>query len=198
MQFEHDFTIPAPPEATYELLLDVERVAPCFPGGEVGPARPDGAYPARVTVRLGPMRLTYHGTVRVDERDDAARRAVLVARARETRGQGTAEARMTMEVEGDAALDPATVRIGTDLQITGRAAQMGRGVVEEVARRLVAEMAECLERLVQPAPAAEPAAPERHAAPAPPAAARQLRAGPVLARALWDRFRQLLKGGRHA
>jgi uncharacterized protein len=150
VRFENEFTLPSPPARAFELLLDVERVAPCFPGGRVGAAGDDGAYPAEVTVKLGAIRLVYRGSVRVAERDDAARRAVLAAKAREARGQGTAEAHVTMEVAGGGAgADGSRVRVGTELQITGRVAQMGRGVVEDVARRLVDEMAACLARLVE-------------------------------------------------
>ena len=199
MRFASDFTVPAAPGRTYELLLDVERVAPCFPGGEVGAAAPDGTYPAKVTVRLGPIRLAYEGTVRVAERDDEQRRAVLVAKAREVRGQGSAEARMTMEVAGQAAAAPAQVHIDTELNLTGRAAQMGGGVVQEVARRLVAEMADCLARRVEPEPPGTTAGGPHASAPTPAAAdRRQLRAGAIVARALWMRLQHLVKGGRHA
>lgn len=160
MEIETAFSVPAPPDATYAFLLDLERVAPCIPGGELGAVRPDGSYPAQVTVKLGPMRLGYEGTLRIATRDDAARTAVLAANANESRGSGTVQATMRMAVS---AADGAGSRVAvtTDLQLTGRAAQMGRGLVEGVATKLVDELAECLAGRIStgPAPAAEAAAP---------------------------------------
>ena len=99
MRIETGFDISRHPADTYALLLDLERVMPCFPGAELLARRPDGARDLRVTVRLGPMRLSYQGDVRIAERDDAARRAVLAGNARETRGGGSANARIAMRVE---------------------------------------------------------------------------------------------------
>jgi carbon monoxide dehydrogenase subunit G len=159
MRIENAFTIPRPPEETYRLLIDLPRVAPCIPGGELGARADDDSYPAKVTVKVGPMRLVYQGTLRIAEQDDSARRAVLLAKAREARGQGAAEAELTMLVSHDADTS-SKVTIITELQLTGRAAQMGRGIVGDVARRLVDEMALCLERrfgpVSQPTGAAEP------------------------------------------
>ena len=148
MQIANEFTIAADPGRTYASLLDLERVARCLPGAEIGGPAADASYPATVTVKLGPMRLVYAGSVRIAERDDEARRAVLVATGRETRGQGAAEATMTMSVSGDGG--GARVSVLTDLRLSGRAAQMGRGVVEDVARRLMGETAACLEARLSP------------------------------------------------
>ena len=103
-------------------------------------------------MRLGPMRLAYEGEVRIDERDDAALRAVMAGNAREARGGGSASARIAMRVEPVA--EPASrVVAEADVVLSGRAAQMGKGIVEDVARRLVGEMAGCLEAgLAAPAP----------------------------------------------
>jgi uncharacterized protein len=142
MRIEQDFEVPAAPREVYELLVDLDRVAPCIPGGEVGRREDDGWHPASIAVRLGPMRMNYRGRVRIEERDDASRRAVLAADLREQRGQGAAKAKMTMAV---AASDSwARVESVTDVRISGRAGQMGRGVVDDVAARLVAEMAACI------------------------------------------------------
>jgi carbon monoxide dehydrogenase subunit G len=143
VRIETGFDISRPPADTYALLLDLERVMPCFPGAELLARRPDGARDLRVTVRLGPMRLSYQGDVRIAERDDPARRAVLAGNARETRGGGSANARIAMRVEENER--GARVVAEADVDITGRAAQMGRGIVEDVATRLVGEMAACLE-----------------------------------------------------
>lgn len=143
MRIETGFDISRDPADTYALLLDLERVMPCFPGAELLARRPDGARDLRVTVRLGPMRLSYQGDVRIAERDDAARRAVLAGNARETRGGGSANARIAMRVEESER--GARVVAEADVDLTGRAAQMGRGIVEDVATRLVGEMAACLE-----------------------------------------------------
>jgi carbon monoxide dehydrogenase subunit G len=146
MRIVNEFEVPAAPPDTYELLVDLERVASCIPGGEVGARGDDGSHPASIAVALGPMRMKYRGTVRIEERDDAARRAVLVADVREQRGQGTAKASMTMAVskDGAGAGSGSLVATITDVKLTGRAAQMGRGVVDDVAARLVAEMAACI------------------------------------------------------
>jgi carbon monoxide dehydrogenase subunit G len=117
--------------------------------------------------------------VSIADQDPDARSAVLVARADDVRGQGSAEARMTMTVGANGGADTAAVRIVTDLSLTGRAAQMGRGVVEGVARRLVADMAECLETGLGAA----------GAVPAPAPTSRD---------SFWERLRRLLRGERHA
>ncbi|MBS1679141.1 MAG: SRPBCC family protein [Actinobacteria bacterium] len=142
MRIEKRFEIPAPPVEAYALLIDLERVGSCVPGGEIGPADPDGAHPAKIAVKLGPMRMTYGGKVRIGEADDAARRAVLEADLREQRGQGNARAQMTMTVsEGGAGSQVETV---TEVDLSGRAAQMAQGMIDEVADRIVGDMANCL------------------------------------------------------
>lgn len=142
MRIEQNFEVPAAAPQTYELLVDLERVGACIPGGEVGAREDDGSHPASIAVRVGPMRMTYRGKVRIDEHDDAGRRAVLAADLREQRGQDTAQAKMTMTVAAGGS--GSRVETVTDVKLTGRAAQMGRGVVDDVAARLVAEMAACI------------------------------------------------------
>jgi carbon monoxide dehydrogenase subunit G len=143
MRIDTGFAISRPPAEAYALLLDLERVAPCFPGAELVGYLPDGGREVRVTVRLGPMRLAYEGEVRIDERDDAARRAVMTGSAREARGGGSASARIAMRVETSET--GSRVVAEADVDLSGRAAQMGKGIVEDVARRLVGDMAGCLE-----------------------------------------------------
>jgi uncharacterized protein len=159
MRIEQDFEVPAAAPETYALLIDLERVAACIPGGEVGPREDDGAHAARITVKVGPMRMNYGGKVRIDEHDDDARRAVLSTDVREQRGQGTAKAKMTMAVEPSGS--GSRVETVTDVRLTGRAAQMGRGVVDDVAARLVAEMAACIAARLGPADDGEQALPSR-------------------------------------
>jgi len=190
MRIDTDFAISRPPAEAYALLLDLERVAPCFPGAELGGERDDGARDVRVTVRLGPMKLAYDGDVRIAERDDAALSAVMAGNAREVRGAGSASARIAMRVEPDG--DGSRVIAEADVDLSGRAAQMGKGIIEDVARRLVGEMAGCLEAtLAAPAPAGSgPAAP----APPPPPAA-PLQGGALIAGVARDRLRDpLLRG----
>lgn len=185
MDLRNEFTLPAGPAEAYRFLLDLERVAPCLPGAEIGPESEDGSYPASITVKLGPIRLRYEGALRIAERDQEAHRAVLAGEAREARGQGGAKATMTMSVSAEDDGSSAKVDIHTDMQLSGRAAQMGRGVVDDVARRLVSDMARCLEERF-------PASETGTEAPAPRAAAKPLPAGQLLIAALWGRLRRLL------
>ncbi len=144
MEIATTFTILLPVDEAYRFLLDLEQVAPCVPGAELGPAAADGTYPANVTVRLGPMRLGYTGSLWISEQDHSGRRAVLRAKAHETGAQGSLEASMTMNVTPDGG--GSRVDVLTELALAGRAARLGRGIVDDVARRLVAEMAACLEQ----------------------------------------------------
>jgi carbon monoxide dehydrogenase subunit G len=185
VELRHEFTLPAAPDEAYAFLLDLERVAPCIPGGEIGPGSPDGSHPATITVKLGPIRLRFEGTVRIAERDDPARRAVLASEAREARGQGSAHVRMTMSVSDGRDGAGSTVEVLTDMQLSGRAAKMGAGVVEDVAGRLVADLAGCLESTF-PARGAEAEEEAR------PRAREPLSAPGLLFSALRSRLRRLL------
>lgn len=184
MKIEQQFEVPATPADTYALLIDVERVAPCIPGGEVGPVEPDGSHKASIAVRLGPMRMTYKGTVRIAESDDAAHRAVLAADVREQRGQGTAKATMRMAVEAGRA--GSVVATETDVRLTGRAAQMGRGVVEDVAGKLVEDLSRCVAQRFE-APGTE------GGAQVPPEPAKPVAGFRLMVRVLWERIKRIFK-----
>jgi uncharacterized protein len=192
MRIETDFEVPAVPAETYALLVDLERVATCIPGGEVGARQDDGSHPATIAVKLGPMRMTYSGKVRIDERDGAARRAVLAADVREQRGQGTAKATMTMAVAEHGA--GSRVETVTDVRLTGRAAQMGRDVVDDVAARLVAAMAGCVAARLPPA---EAGANGGDGAPA-PESVKPISGLRLMVRVLWERLKRVYRprGGK--
>ena len=96
MIIQSSFAVAAPPDDVYHLMLDVEKVAPCIPGAHVIGRRDDGSYDAEVKVKLGPVSMTYRGTVVVEDHDDVERSAKLRAKANEARGQGTAQAVMSM------------------------------------------------------------------------------------------------------
>ncbi|GGV14788.1 hypothetical protein GCM10010260_62530 [Streptomyces filipinensis] len=156
MELHHEFTVPVPVDDAWHALLDIERVAPCLPGAVVEDY--DGkTVTGSVKVRVGPVTVAYRGTAVFEEQDAAAHRMVLVASGRETRGQGTARATVTGTLT---ARDGGTaVWVRTDLTVTGRPAQFGRGVLAEVGDRLVSQFAACLaDRLAEQAPAPAAAA----------------------------------------
>lgn len=157
MLIENEFQVEAPADEVYALMLDVERVATCMPGCEVLGQRGDGGYDGRMSVKLGPMKMKYEGSVAITDRDAAARTAVMLAKGVEARGQGSAQGTLTMSV-ADAG-SAADVTVATDIKLTGRVAQMGQGIMRDVATKMVAEMATNMERLLEPS--------EGHAADAP-------------------------------
>lgn len=180
MEIVNQFTVGAAPDTVFRTLLDFERVGRCVPGASIGRREDDGAYRAEIAVRLGPMRLTYRGTVRLAESDDATRHAVIVANVREVRGQGSARAEMEMDVAK--ATGGAHLVSRTHVDLSGRAAQMGAGIVEDVAARLVADMAANLEAMLQPeAPPDSPPA---------PTAVEPIGGFRLLLRAFWLRLRR--------
>jgi carbon monoxide dehydrogenase subunit G len=147
MHLSDEFTIELRPERAFELLLDLQNVAACVPGGEVDPPDAEGVHPGRVVVKLGPMKFSYEGRVRIVERDTAARRAVIEGAGKASGGSERASVRSVMEVlpEGTGS----RVRMSTELEIKGRAAQMGAGIIAGVSRRMVQQTAACLaDRLV--------------------------------------------------
>lgn len=141
MKLENEFTVPAPVERAWEVLLDVERVAPCLPGAALTGSEGD-EHQGTMTIRIGPITTRYQGTVRIEEADEAARRAVMRAQARDSRGQGTAAATITSTMEPVA--DGTRVRVETDMRVTGPAAQFGRGVMQDVSAKLMGRFADCL------------------------------------------------------
>jgi carbon monoxide dehydrogenase subunit G len=189
MRIEKDFYVPAPPAQAFELLIDLERVGPCIPGGEVGSRSEDGSHPAKIALKLGPMRMSYAGTVRIGEADETAGRAVLETELREARGQGTAKARMTMEI--GAADSGSHVRTVTEVALSGRAAQMAQGVIDEVADRLVGEMATCLAACLEPVPGSPAPSTVGGGAPAPPPQAKPINGLRLLSRVYWVRLKRI-------
>jgi len=153
MELEHSFTIPVPPEQAWEVLLDVEQVAPCMPGATIDAVDGD-VISGRIKVKVGPIALTYAGTARFTEKDEQARVVVLEASGKETRGTGTASAavRSTLQDLGG----QTRVTVHTTMNITGRPAQFGRGVMVEVGSKIIEKFAANLAaQLATGGPAAE-------------------------------------------
>ena len=152
MELEHSFIIPVPPEQAWPVLLDVERIAPCMPGATVDSVDGD-VIKGRIKVKVGPVAMTYAGTAHFTERDEQARSITLEASGKETRGAGTASAtvRSSLEDEGG----QTKVVVHTSMNVTGRPAQFGRGVMAEVSGRIIERFAANLAALLASAPAAE-------------------------------------------
>jgi uncharacterized protein len=142
MRFENHFDVDAPIEDVWEALLDIERVAPTVPGARVLERTGDDAYKVAIKVKVGPMSMTYNGAVEITDRDPSAHRAVMKARAKESRGQGTADADVTMELAGENGRTSATVT--TEVQLSGKVATMGQGVLQDVSGRLIGTFAQNL------------------------------------------------------
>ncbi|MYT72958.1 MULTISPECIES: SRPBCC family protein [unclassified Streptomyces] len=164
MQLDHTFTVPAAPDDAWKLFHDLARVAPCMPGAVLDTLDGD-SFAGRVKVKVGAVQMSYRGEGTV-ARDESARSLRLDLSGSETRGAGTASAAVTAEL----AADPAgtRVRVRTDLDITGRPAQFGRGIMTEVGDRIVGQFAERLQELLSapqtaPAPLAAGAAAEPEA-----------------------------------
>lgn len=142
MELNNEFRVAVPAAKTWEVLTDVERVAPCLPGATLLSVDGDD-FTGAVKVKVGPITVSYKGDATFQEKDAAAQRVVLKANGKETRGNGTASAIVTAQLkdEGDATL----VVVTTDLAISGKAAQFGRGVLADVSGSLIDQFAKSLE-----------------------------------------------------
>ncbi len=142
MKLEHSFTVPVGVEQAWNVLLDIERIAPCMPGAALDSVDGD-SFTGRVKIKLGPINLTYKGAASFVEKDEVARRVVIDATGKDARGNGTAAAKVTATlVEQGGSTD---VNVVTDLNITGKPAQFGRGVMVDVGNKLIGQFATCLE-----------------------------------------------------
>ena len=142
MEIENEFDVPAPVDHVWAYLLDVERVAPCMPGAELTEVIDDHTWKGKVSMKLGPVSLAFAGTVTMQERDDQAKRIVLAAKGMEQKGKGAANASVTSWLEqGDGVTN---VKMRADIHLTGTVAQLSRGLLPEVSRKLTQQFADCL------------------------------------------------------
>jgi carbon monoxide dehydrogenase subunit G len=215
MKLEQSFDVQAPVAQVWEALIDLERVAPCLPGATITQRDDDGTYHGEFKVKLGPTTAAYRGTVKIEEADEATRRATMKARGTDKRGQGGANATIVntlSETDGGTHVEAVT-----DFTITGRLARFGRGgMIEDISNRLMRDFATCLASRIGSEPAAPSgaevasgqAAPESVAAaatdpppptpapappPPPPPAAKPISGFSLFFGALWDRIKRLFK-----
>ena len=174
MLIENRFTVARPVDEVWDYLLDVERIAPCMPGAELTETVDDHTWKGKVNMKFGPVSMSFAGSVEMTERDDVAHRVVLRAKGTEQKGKGAATASVTSW------LDPVdagtTVQMEADITLTGAAAQLSRGLLPEVSKRLTQQFADCLEANLGAAAAAGAA---EGGVEAPPAAAPAAAAKPV-------------------
>ncbi len=143
MKLDNEFRVDVPVEEAWRVLLDVERIAPCMPGAQLQEVEGD-EYRGIVKVKVGPITAQYKGVARITESDDTNHRAVIRAEGRDTRGQGNASATATAVLQPDGG--GTRVSIDSDVTITGKVAQFGRGVIADVSAKLLDQFVACLER----------------------------------------------------
>ena len=175
MELSDSFEVAHPVDAVWEVITDVERIAPCLPGAQLTGSDGD-VHEGLVKVKVGPITSQYKGKASFTERDDDAHRLLMSASGRDTRGAGNASAEITVSLES--LTDTSTqVSVHTDLTITGKVAQFGRGVLADVSKKLMGQFADNLAELV----AADVASGESEEAEAPEAAADESDESPAAA-----------------
>jgi carbon monoxide dehydrogenase subunit G len=147
IELDHSFTVPVPPDQAWDVLLDVETIAPCMPGATVDEVDGD-VVNGRIKVKVGPVSLTYKGTAKFTERNPETRVVVVEAVGKETRGAGTASATVRASLAPEASGSGTEVTMHTTMNVTGRPAQFGRGVMVEVGGKLVEQFAANLAKLI--------------------------------------------------
>ncbi|MHB8324211.1 MAG: SRPBCC family protein [Candidatus Dormibacteria bacterium] len=201
MLLENSLKLAMPPDQMMPLLEDLERIAPCLPGATITEKVDDRTYRGRVTIKVGPVTVRYEGTMTVVEIDRVARRLVMRGEGRDPQGAGNAAATITMTVSPtDGGGSPGTIQ--SDVAITGRVAQFGRGLMQDVADRLLTQFAQCVEHSLEAAPASG-AGPEEDGAAGPATALPQPAQPPppqsvgmfgLRLSVLWKRLRNLFSG----
>jgi uncharacterized protein len=150
MKINNEFTVGAPIQQAWDTMLNLERIAPCLPGAAIQDEKDEGEYDGTMKVKIGPITANYKGTVKFEEVDEENHRAVLQATGRDARGQGTASATIVSTLQEGA--DGTKVSVETDMKLTGRAAQFGRGIAQDVATKMLDQFASCLEEEITGGP----------------------------------------------
>jgi carbon monoxide dehydrogenase subunit G len=196
MLIENEFTVATPVDDLWAHLLDVERIAPCMPGAELTETIDERRWKGKVNVKFGPVALSFAGTVEMTERDDVQHHAVLHAKGMEQKGKGAANATVTSWLE-PASDGETTVKMTADISLTGAAAQLSRGLMPEISRKLTQQFADCLEETMAQVPVQDAMPTE---APAPVAVAEPVGGIGVGLAAIWavirKFFRRLFGGGK--
>jgi len=156
IELDNSFTVPVPPEQAWHVLLDVERIAPCMPGASITSVEGDEVA-GQVKVKLGPLSLSYKGTAKFTEKDEASHSIAIEASGKETRGAGTASATVHAGLKPADTEGQTLVSIHTSLNVTGRPAQFGRSLLPEVSGKLISQFAANLEALIEADAAGETA-----------------------------------------
>jgi uncharacterized protein len=154
IELDNSFTVPVPPEQAWDVLLDVERIAPCMPGASVTSVEGD-EIEGQVKVKLGPLSLTYKGTAKFTDKDQASHTISIEATGKETRGSGTASATVQANLTPGESAGQTLVSIHTSLNVTGKPAQFGRSLLPEVSGKLIQQFATNLEAMINADTAAE-------------------------------------------
>ncbi|MDQ2883098.1 MAG: SRPBCC family protein [Actinomycetota bacterium] len=178
MKLEHKFTVPAPIDTVWRALLDPERVAPCFPGASITSAS-GNEFAGIVKVRLGPISLQYRGSGRFTDTDQAAHRIVIQATGTASGDQGTVAATVQASLVENG--ERTEVTVATDMIVTGRPAQFGRGLIEDVGAKIISQFADCLSRSLGPQEKPAQVAESAPSASPPPTSPQPVPSQPVVA-----------------
>lgn len=146
MKIENEFRVNMALEEAWEVLTDIPVIAPCMPGAKLTGSE-DGVYAGNVKIKVGPVTAEYSGTAEFLSKDDAAHRAELSAKGKDSRGSGNAEALIVAQLVADG--DGTKVSIDTDLKVSGKVAQFGKGVMVEVSQKLIGQFVACLEQKIE-------------------------------------------------
>ncbi len=201
MEFDNAFEVPLPPGEAWPVLMDIARIAPCMPGAQLTEVVDQGTYKGNISVKLGPVALTFAGVVKFEEIDNARHTARVKAQGNDAKGRGGANAAASFRLEPTPA--GSKVLVHTDLTLSGAVAQYGRGVgmIQATAAQLMKQFAENLKAQLaaspKPAAAASAAAPASASAPqpaAPPPAAAPISGFSLMARVIWDAIVRLFTG----
>jgi uncharacterized protein len=193
VEFDNSFEVPLRPAEAWPLLLDIRRIAPCLPGAELTDVVDEKTYKGRISVRLGPVALTFAGVVKFDEIDGASHTARLTAQGSDAKGRGGANAASSFRLERAGTGTGTKVLVHTDLALSGAVAQYGRGVgiIQATAARLMAQFADNLKSQIA---AQETAATPGEPPPAPPPV-RPISGFALMMRVIWDAIARIFTGG---
>lgn len=200
MQLENSFTVPAPPDVAWAILLDVPRIAPCMPGAELTETVGERTYRGNAKLRVGPVSLMFSGEAEITEIDEAARTAKVEAKGNDTKGRGAASATVVFKLVADG--DASRVDITSDIDLTGSIAQYGRasGLIDAIAGQIISDFAKNLEAEIgaagdataPAAPTSEATATAETASAATPSSGNAISGISLFFRALWA----MIRGGK--